>query len=743
MPAAVGTNAAVEAAAVVTRVPAGSLRFNCEPTSIMDACEKQPLTDSGQGQAPSPMPSADENDEASLSSPPPESPLSLTRLQLVPHRVPRAADQQSLSWSAEKGLQGTLRINVDKRGTGRAIPPTAREVSATLATIGGLIDSLATSDPALATSLRLGFEQALVGVDDDGAAEGAAPQRPKTTSGLCGSPTSCSSKAAETKEKLAIAAAKAADAAADLADQAKETIKEVQVAAKEFMANDLPRKFVGSMGTVHPAELHQESIYFGALKWDLQVDLESTGGCTPKADAADFMCVPCAAPAGGVADGGTAGDGTVGAATTADALEVSPPTQSTWRYGSPRKSVEKQRGQAAISRSRKEQVDSWFSLRRCCINGCPDRNFAADFWARGRWTPQLLEFQDLPQWRVRSANPHIVRGYRPATGSYKECFRSWFYLHNEWFNIHSHFWPAMLVPVVCILTLQNAYDRGSPALDVMMCLPFYIGAFSCLLFSTLFHTMTDCCGAADKFWTKCDYLGITILTYTSMFPTFHFMFYCEPQKRNLFLGLITGFSVMTGAVVMLEFFAETKWQSLRVGLFVVLGLFSVAPVTIFIVDQTAWYIHLDDLQDMASAIHNGFDTAEFGALGARTDIAGQPVEPGMLPIADEVFWNYCGYMALMAFSYLFGALLYGLNCPERFVHGRFDFFGHSHGIFHVFVVGGVIFTHLAFMQLLDAVEMGGSGDKFCATRGDMAKLVLAGVGSAVNASSVNVSNFSL
>ena len=55
--------------------------------------------------------------------------------------------------------------------------------------------------------------------------------------------------------------------------------------------------------------------------------------------------------------------------------------------------------------------------------------------------------------------------------------------------------------------LQEAYDKGSPAIDAMMCLPFYIGAFCCLFFSAIFHTMTDCCGAADKFWTKCDYLG--------------------------------------------------------------------------------------------------------------------------------------------------------------------------------------------------------------------------------------------
>ena len=64
---------------------------------------------------------------------------------------------------------------------------------------------------------------------------------------------------------------------------------------------------------------------------------------------------------------------------------------------------------------------------------------------------------------------------------------------------------------------------------------------------------------------------------------------------------------------------------------------------------------------------------------------------------------------------------------------NFDFFGNSHGIFHLFVVAGVIFTHRAFSQLLSAVEEGGSGEAFCARRGVVPQLLLGANGTNASA----------
>lgn len=55
------------------------------------------------------------------------------------------------------------------------------------------------------------------------------------------------------------------------------------------------------------------------------------------------------------------------------------------------------------------------------------------------------------------------------------------------------------------------------------------------------------------------------------------------------------------------------------------------------------------------------------------------------------------WLVLEGVFYISGAVLYAMRVPERFAHadgpallqpvaGRFDLFGHSHQIFHVFVV---------------------------------------------------------
>jgi len=42
--------------------------------------------------------------------------------------------------------------------------------------------------------------------------------------------------------------------------------------------------------------------------------------------------------------------------------------------------------------------------------------------------------------------------------------------------------------------------------------------------------------------------------------------------------------------------------------------------------------------------------------------------------------------------YAGGAVIYALKWPEKFYPGKFDYFGHSHNIFHVCVVVGAVLT---------------------------------------------------
>ena len=296
---------------------------------------------------------------------------------------------------------------------------------------------------------------------------------------------------------------------------------------------------------------------------------------------------------------------------------------------------------------------------------CPDQHFGRDFWQRGQWVPRLLSYSDLPEWRKAQANELIREGYRQETSSYKECVRSWLYLHNESFNIHSHLWPAVAtVPIAAFTVLSDVHQRGAPPVDALMCLPFFVGAFGCLFLSAMFHTMYECCERSASCFAKLDYIGITLLIYGSNWPAVHFMFYCRPELQLLYLASITVLCVPTVVVVVADRFAGESYKGLRAGLFSTLGLTALAPI-----------IHFS-------------------------------VRPG-LPLDSAVFWSYLLQMIAMGCFYLVGALLYALSMPERFCPGKLDYFGNAHNIFHVLVLAGVATTYSAFAVLFDEVEANG------------------------------------
>ena len=48
--------------------------------------------------------------------------------------------------------------------------------------------------------------------------------------------------------------------------------------------------------------------------------------------------------------------------------------------------------------------------------------------------------------------------------------------------------------------------------------------------------------------------------------------------------------------------------------------------------------------------------------------------------------------------YIFGAFLYAIKFPESYYPGKFDFLGHSHNLFHVFVVAASIIHLLGVLE---------------------------------------------
>ena len=101
---------------------------------------------------------------------------------------------------------------------------------------------------------------------------------------------------------------------------------------------------------------------------------------------------------------------------------------------------------------------------------------------------RVIDWNGTPLWM--RVDPYIRRGYRRQLGSFSECFRSLFYLHNELVNIWSHLLPALfyLSAVIAvesdIFSYQNhVASRHVRAEDVRMVHIYLVGTVICLLAS--------------------------------------------------------------------------------------------------------------------------------------------------------------------------------------------------------------------------------------------------------------------
>lgn len=82
---------------------------------------------------------------------------------------------------------------------------------------------------------------------------------------------------------------------------------------------------------------------------------------------------------------------------------------------------------------------------------------------------------------------------------------------------------------------------------------------------------------------------------------------------------------------------------------------------------------------------------------------------GVIPVVHALvlYWGNqhifvaLGYELAMAIFYASGAAFYVSRIPERWKPGKFDLAGHSHQIFHVFVVLGALAHSAATLVVMD------------------------------------------
>ncbi|KAL9052651.1 MAG: hypothetical protein Q9162_005278 [Coniocarpon cinnabarinum] len=262
----------------------------------------------------------------------------------------------------------------------------------------------------------------------------------------------------------------------------------------------------------------------------------------------------------------------------------------------------------------------------------------------------LIHFDDLPApWRT---NPHILRGYR-FSETKAECFRSIASLSNEFVNIWSHLIGLIIVVAIASYFYPSSMTfSSSSTADILVALMFFGAAVQCLACSALWHTMSSISNESTLQRFACvDYTGISLLVATSIMTTEYTAFYCEPISRYTYMT--STFLLGIGGMILAwqPNFNRPDMAWKRVGFYIALGATSIVPV-------------------MQIMYERGF---------------------------TWMIYFYSPILKSIA-VYIGGAVLYASKVPERWCPGMFDYVGGSHNIWHVAVLGGILFHYTAMHE---------------------------------------------
>lgn len=295
---------------------------------------------------------------------------------------------------------------------------------------------------------------------------------------------------------------------------------------------------------------------------------------------------------------------------------------------------------------------------------------------RYKWeVSKLVTEQELPEYRQTGF--HITgRVFRPTTKSTAYCFKSWFFIHYDFLNIWSHVIPGFaffLVTLKLVLEETKTVVTGhTPStlelsmqamnitaqgrlLDAIL-YPMYTGSATLTLgCSALYHTYA--CHSQNMY--RCtlalDFAGIVVLTLGSYLPVLYYTYYCMPHIQLIAICIIAGYGTFMLILTQTPFFQNPANRTWHAILFTIYGMLSVIAFT-----HLFW--------------HYGWVT--------------------MTKHFHILYIFYGG------FAYIAGVILYIFRFPEKYKERTFDVIGHSHFLFHSFVVlaVGLMFIGITRMR---------------------------------------------
>lgn len=258
----------------------------------------------------------------------------------------------------------------------------------------------------------------------------------------------------------------------------------------------------------------------------------------------------------------------------------------------------------------------------------------------------LYDLHEAPPFLI--SNPHIKTGYRGYLPK-SLCVKSLFILHNETINIWSHLLVGFyfFFQYFYDLDLLNGGDSNS-FYDQTAFIGMIVTIQLCMFCSTAFHLFNCHSQEMCSRLLLLDFVGICLGLSGCFFPVTHYAFYCYPQTRNNYIVFFLFGFLLAGYLITRPWFRDNNCAYLRILTYSLLSLMGAAPAA-------HWtYLH---------GIHS------------------------------EIVSIFLPKVILLYFLGGVGLFFYVTRLPESLFPGRFDIFGHSHQIWHIFAALVFIVGH--------------------------------------------------
>ena len=279
------------------------------------------------------------------------------------------------------------------------------------------------------------------------------------------------------------------------------------------------------------------------------------------------------------------------------------------------------------------------------------------------WAWTALPFDKLPQWL--QDNQYLTAQHRPPMNSFLGCTKSLFRMHTETWNIWTHLLGCAFFLVLCLgiyvygdyitFLFEDIEIYQLPATEQAMLFCFLLAAMICLSCSALFHLFSNHSQTVYRLFSRLDYSGIAILITGSSIPAYYYGFYCSSIAQCTHMSITSVLGLGCIILSLWEKFAAHEYRPLRFTTFVLFGIYGAVPTVHVVLREGLEKQHVLD--------------------------AGRGI-------------------VLMACLYLFGAVLYVFQFPERAFPGKFNTWASSHQLFHVCVVCAAVVHYDTLLSMI-------------------------------------------